>query len=115
MDEDYVRKHVLDGPGQAGADIDIKVGPRMKAWVQPLHEADVADLFARSQVAQRHTLANERQTIAGFVLAALSVLLAVAWGYLRLDEWTGGRVSSWLRIGAIGLVIAAAVAWWIAA
>lgn len=114
-DEEYVRKHVLDGPGQAGDDIKLDVGPRMKVWIQPLREPDLSDLMARSQVAQRQSLSVERQTLAGYALAALSALLAVAWGYLRLDEWTGGRISSWLRIGAIALIIVAALAWWISA
>jgi hypothetical protein len=111
VDKEYVRKHVLAGPGQAGPDIVLQVGPPQKVWIQPLHEADMADLLERSQVAQRHSLASERQTLAAYSLAVLSALLLIAWGYLRLDEWTGGRISSWLRIGAIGLAVVAIVAW----
>jgi hypothetical protein len=111
-DEEYVRKHVLDGRGQAGEDVKLNVGPAHKVWIQPLREADVPDIVARNHVAERHVLSSERQTIAGYALAALSGLLALMWGYLRVDEWTEGRISKWLRIGAVAVAVIAALAWW---
>ena len=115
VDEEYVRERLLD-PGHAGDDVPpLKDGTPVKVWEQPLRDPDVSDLVVRSQRAQRAALSSERQTIAGYGLAALSMLLAVAWGYLRLDEWTGGRISTWLRVGAIAVIVAAALAWWMSA
>jgi hypothetical protein len=110
-DEEYVRTHLLEGAGQPGADVKLEVG-LVKVWVQPLRDApNWTEMVQLNQAAQRRVLSAERQTTAGFALAALTALLATAWGYFRLDEWTGGRFSKWLLIGAIALLSMTGTGW----
>jgi hypothetical protein len=67
--------------------------------------------------AQREILKNDRafrggqrMLVLGKVLAGLVVALAAVAGFIRLDEWTKGYLTNGLRIGAIGLILAAVAA-----
>jgi hypothetical protein len=50
---------------------------------------------------------HQRMFILAKVLAGLVVLLAAVSGYLRLDEYTKGYYTGWLRLAAVALVGAA--------
>jgi hypothetical protein len=50
---------------------------------------------------------QQRMFLLAKVLAGLVVLLAAVSGYLRLDEYTKGYYTGWLRLAAVGLVAAA--------
>lgn len=51
----------------------------------------------------------QRQVWAAKGLAALVVILGAVAGYVRLDEWSKGYYTSWLRLAALGFVGAAGV------
>jgi hypothetical protein len=113
--EDYLRKHMLDGEGRRGPE--VHVGPaeddKAKQWIVSVRETqDWAAIIQLNQTAQRRELAVGRQATAGYTVAALAALLAVAWGYLRLDDWSHGRFSKWLRIGAVAALAVTALVWW---
>jgi hypothetical protein len=111
-DEEYVRTHLL-AHGEPGADFKLG-GVVRKVWVQTLVQSpDFGKMVLLNQAAERRELSVERQTLAGYGLAALSALLATAWGYLRLDEWTGGRFTRWLSLGAATLLVIAGLGWWL--
>jgi hypothetical protein len=109
-DEEYIRKHVLDGDGQPGADIKLE-GVDVKVWVQPLKDPNWNEMVQLNTVAQRHQVSAERQGMAGAGLAALSALLLTGWGYFRLDELTKGRMSKWLSIGAAAILLLTGGLW----
>jgi hypothetical protein len=114
-DADYVKKHLLKpGPGEAGEDFAIvDNGPKVKTWVLTFKESpNWADMVQLNQAEQRLVSAADRQSMAGFGLAALTALLATGWGYLRIDEWTKGRFTRWLAIGAATLLGASGAVWW---
>ncbi len=47
------------------------------------------------------------------ILAGVLVFLAAVAGYIRLDEWSKGYYSGWLRLGAASLIGAAGAAVWL--
>jgi hypothetical protein len=115
-DQPYVRTHLIEGPpeGEQGEDVKLNVGV-VKEWIVTLREPSKtvwSDMVARNQIQQREEWSIERQTLAGYVLAALTGVLALIWGYLRLDEWTGGTITRSLRIGAVALALLAGLVWW---
>jgi hypothetical protein len=57
----------------------------------------------------REFRAQGRMLWLGKILAGLVVLLTAGAGYFRLDEWTKGYYTTWLRIGAAGFVSAAVI------
>jgi hypothetical protein len=40
----------------------------------------------------------------GKILVGLVALLAVVTGYIRLDDWTKGYYTGWLRLAAWGIL-----------
>jgi hypothetical protein len=114
-DEEYVRKHLLDGPGYQGEDLKIGVGDNpeiAKVWVQPITPTpDWGAMVQLDHAAQRRELSAGRQTIAGYGLAILTALLLVGWGYFRVDDWTKGRFTKWLCIGAITALALTGLGW----
>jgi hypothetical protein len=54
--------------------------------------------------------AEERVNTAFQVGGVLLAILLAVHGFLRLDAWTKGYLTSWLAIGAIGLVLVAVLA-----
>jgi hypothetical protein len=104
-DEEYVRTHLLEGDGREGDEVKLAAGVVRATWIQPLKKTpNWNELVQLNQTAHRHQLAVERQTYAALGLAALTALLATGWGYLRIDEWTRGRFSKVLRIGAVVVI-----------
>lgn len=109
----YAEKFVIAGEGHAGKDVQIDVN-RFKVWVLPLHEEpDWASVVRLEQSHQRDLRAGERQTLAARVMALLFVLVAAGFAYVRLDQWTRGRYTSWLRAGAVAAAGALGAGWWL--
>lgn len=50
----------------------------------------------------RSTVSEQRMFGLGKLLAALVALLGAFGGYVRLDEWTKGYYTNWLRLGVAG-------------
>jgi hypothetical protein len=111
-DAEYVEKHLVHLPGQAGEDVALD-GLKVKTWILSFKESpNWEQMVQRNQAAQRRIFAAERQTTAGWGLAGLTALFLTGWGYFRLDDWTKGRMSKWLAIGAVALLGATGGAWW---
>jgi hypothetical protein len=53
---------------------------------------------------ERERRVQERMFWLGRVLAGLIVLLAAAALYFRLDDWTKGYYTTWLRLAALGFI-----------
>jgi hypothetical protein len=113
-DASYVKKNLLKGAGEQGDDFAIvDNGPKVKTWILTFQEpAKWHEMVQFNQVEVRRHSAAERQSTAAFGLAGVTALLAVGWGYLRVDEWTKGRFSRWLAIGAVTLLGASGAVWW---
>jgi hypothetical protein len=79
---------------------------RMEVDLTPRY-LDAVQRVARQQRVQ------ERQAALGRVLAGLVVAFLVVAGYLRLEEATRGYYTRLLRLAAVALVAAAAVALWL--
>jgi hypothetical protein len=65
-------------------------------------QREMVDLARRAQM-------QERMLFLAKVLAVLVALLGVAAGYVRLDEWSKGYYTGWLRLAAAGFVAAGLV------
>ena len=104
--EDYVRKNVLVDAGRAGKDLDALPGADpFKAWVVTFRsESDWwKDLQRRDHEARRQSLAHSRQNLGSQVIIGLGLLLLAGVGYMRLDEYTQRRYTTWLRVGGVGV------------
>ena len=53
---------------------------------------------------ERDRLVQERMVWLGKLLAGLVVLFAAGGLYFRLDDWTKGYYTTWLRLAAVGFV-----------
>jgi hypothetical protein len=114
-DESYVRENLLKkGAGEPGDDFAIvDNGPKVKTWILTFNEPTKwHEIVQYNQAEVRRQSAADRQSTAALGLAGLTALLTVGWGYLRIDEWTRGRFSRWLAIGAVTLLCASGAVWW---
>jgi hypothetical protein len=103
-DLSYVRKHVLNGEGEAGDDVKAD-NIVAKAWVVTFRSESEwwTDLQRRDHAVQRERVASARQQVGSQVIIGLGILLLAAVGYLRLDEYTQRRHTTWLRLGGIAI------------
>lgn len=69
-------------------------------------EVTQSELTTMVQVGREFRI-QQRMFLLAKVLAGLVVLLTAVSGYLRLDEYTKGYYTSWLRLAAVGFVAAA--------
>jgi hypothetical protein len=113
-DELYVKKHLLKGAGEQGDDFALADnGLKVKTWILHFQEPTKwHEMVQLNQAEVRRQSSAERQSTAAIGLAGLTALLVVGWGYLRVDEWTKGRFSRWLAIGAVTVLGASGAVWW---
>lgn len=116
--EDYIRTHLLHSKsGEPGKEEKIQLpdGEHVfKAWVltfRPNNEWS-KDLLRRDQEAQRKLRADERQTLGSHIVIGLAFLLLVGYGYVRLDDYTQRRYTTWLRLAGIGVAATVIACWW---
>ena len=110
-DDAYVKTHLLDGPGDQGKDFE-EGAFKAKTWVLTFKESpNLDEMVQLNKAAQRRELSAERQTMTGYVLATLTALLTLGWGYLRLDGWTNGRFTRWVCVLAAAIVGLAGLGW----
>jgi hypothetical protein len=55
---------------------------------------------------------DQRMGIAGKLLAVVVAVLAAIAGYIRMDEWTKGFYTRWLRTAAVAFVVCAGAGLW---
>jgi len=114
LTEDYVRTHVLVG-GEPGKDFQVEpIREPFKAWIVNFHRDNDwwNDIVRRDQEAQRKLRADERQTLGSHVIIGLAFLLLAGYGYVRLDEYTQRRYTTWLRVAGIGVAATVIAGWW---
>jgi hypothetical protein len=109
--EPYVQTRLLDGPGHAGDEITIKDVGAAKSWVVELTIPANETLERLDRQARRQEISEERMSLLLKGIAGLVVVLSVLVGTIRLDEWTSSRYTAWLRLTAVGTLIALAAAW----
>ncbi len=111
VDQAYARK--LVAPGRPGDDI-AEGGLKLKQWVMPFRtDTDWwSNVVRADQEAQRKARADQRHTWSARVVLGLTVVLLAGFGYVRLDEYTQRRYTTWLRIAGIGVATSVAAGWW---
>lgn len=100
LTEDQVEKRFLADAGTV-EDIDLLNGGGKK-YVVTLKPETV-----------RLLRADERETISVLVIIGLSIILIAGFGYIRLDEYTQRRYTTWLRLAGASVVGTALTGWWI--
>jgi hypothetical protein len=73
--------------------------------VLPKHREEILKLDQRFHAEQRLLWLAQ-------IVGCLIALLAAIAGYVRLDEWTKGYYSGWLRLAAVGFIGAAGAGLW---
>jgi hypothetical protein len=110
--ESYVLARLLDDPGRAADDVAIGQFGTAKTWVLALNIPGDDTLQHLDRHARRQQLSEGRMSLALRFLAALVLVLSVIVGYIRADEWTQSRYTTWLRLASGGVLVALAAAWW---
>jgi hypothetical protein len=116
--DDYVRTRLLDSKsGEPGKDVKIQLpggDADFKAWVLTFRTDNEwwKDIVRRDQEAQRKLRADERQTLGSHIVIGLAFLLLAGYGYVRLDEYTQRRYTTWLRVVGIGVATTVIAGWW---
>ena len=97
-----VRRRFLANAGSAGDDIHIEEFDRpFKQWIVHLKPET-----------ERLLRADERQTMSSIGMIGLSILLVAGFAYLRLDEYTHRRYTTWLRLAGVGVATSALAGCW---
>jgi hypothetical protein len=98
------------------------MGPMVRVWLrvalsqEDLKDMETQDRKYRVQQQEEVRVDNvlDRLALAAKVLGTLVALLTVLTGYIRLDEFTKGFYTGWLRLAAVGLLAAVGVGlWWL--
>jgi hypothetical protein len=113
VDEDYARK--LVEPGQRGKDHEDPIFKEpLKQWVMPFRTDNDwwTDVVYHDHEAQRKARADQRHTWTARVMLGLAVLFLAGFGYVRLDEYTQRRYTTWLRVAGLGVATTVAAGWW---
>jgi hypothetical protein len=115
----YIRNHLVTGPPTRRNEEDQEVGGiKTECWALPvaITPMQYGELVRQDQLyrahlrkVQREARSEERMLLAGKVMAGLLVVLVGLIGYLRLDEWTGGAYTRWLRLGLGGVLTGAGI------
>jgi hypothetical protein len=115
----YIRTHLVTGPStRRDEDDQVVEGIKTECWALPVAitpmqygELVKQDRLYRAHLRkqERDARSSERMLLAGKVMAGLLVVLVGLIGYLRLDEWTGGAYTRWLRFGLGGVLTGAGV------
>ena len=101
VDEEYVEKHAVDqghfGEKEEGDEV----------WVLNYR----TDNDWRKEI-DRRDRATQRQTWTFRAIIGLSVLLLGGFSYVRLDEYTHRRYTTWLRVLGAGVATSVVAGWW---
>jgi hypothetical protein len=111
LDLQYVRTRLMKSSEEAEPKkLPDGLGLWRKVKVQVVLNSDDRDDILRQD---REFRMHDREFFLGKILLVLVALLTAVAGYFRLDEATKGYYTGWLRLGAAGLVGAAAMGlWW---
>jgi hypothetical protein len=114
---DFIKKNLVKGESQRLKEFDKELGPgpegHAECWALTIaitretyrtmlrmeHEDHLRLLRAEREVRM-----GERMGILGKLLMAVVALLAAVAGYLRLEDWTKGYYTWWLRAAVIGFL-----------
>jgi hypothetical protein len=113
VDEEYVRKHLVETGHGGEGEKDLLDRPQ-KTWTLPFRtDTDWwSELVRRDHEEQRKARADQRHTWTARVMLGLAVLLLAGVSYVRLDEYTQRRYTTWLRVAGIGVATSVAGGWW---
>ncbi len=105
VDEAYASKHLVE-KGRAGNDVE-EGALKLKQWVMPFRTDNDwwNDLVRKARAEPRHTWTAR-------VMIGLAVLLLAGFGYVRLDDYTQRRYTTWLRLAGLGVATSVAAGWW---
>ena len=113
--EENLPQYLVD-EGQPGKDEQALPNlPAFKSWELTLRtDKDWwSDVVRRDLDAQRKLRTDVRLTWTARAVLGLSILLLAGVGYVRLDEYTQGRYTTWLRLAGVGAATTAlAGTWW---
>lgn len=102
LTENDIRNRFLVDGGSAGEDLKLNdVDHAFKQWIVTLKPET-----------ERMLRADERETISYLAILGLSVVLLAGFGYIRLDEYTQRKYTTWLRLAGVGVVATAVAGWW---
>jgi hypothetical protein len=107
----YVGHRLGEGTRRPEKDVKVLPDTTVQYWTWPL--AITADDLDEMRYQDRKDRMGERMLFLGKILAGILVLLIVVAGYVRLDEWTKGYYTGWLRLAGGILVLFGVGLWWL--
>jgi hypothetical protein len=110
---DYIRDYLVKEWSE-----DKKDPPKEMEEVGPLHRYNLLvevspDDYSQILQQERHEHMKWRLLPLAKGLGVLVALLALVAGYIRVDEWTKGYYTGWLRVAAVGVLAAVIAGLWV--
>jgi len=109
----FIRDRLLGKPQHEEAKDETVEGVHVECWSWPL--AINSKTWQAIQEADRKERVERRMILLAKLLAGLVALLGVVAGYVRLDEYTKGYYTGWLRAGALGALAVVGAGLWLLA
>jgi hypothetical protein len=108
----FVRDNLLGEPQELlSKKEEVVKGVVVRCWSWPL--AISAKNWHAIQEFDRRERAQERMFTLGKVVATLVVFLGLVAGYIRLDEFSKGYYTGWLRLGAVAVFLIVSGGLWV--
>jgi hypothetical protein len=101
----YEETRVLDDPVGETHRVCLKVTITPDSWGKILEEQQ------NQLVHFRNSVMKDRMLFLLKIMIGMVALLATVAGYIRLDEWSKGYYTNWLRLAAMSCI--AAAGWWL--
>jgi hypothetical protein len=113
---EYIQK-ALVAKEEPGKELQVlEQGEPAKRCILHLKRPDWSEFYRLEQAAQadqRRGRGEERMLLLARVLAGVMVLLMAAIAYVRLDDWTQGYYTRWLKVAAVSLLVALGSGLWL--
>jgi hypothetical protein len=88
---EFIKKELLEGPGEPGDDEDLGDRPdipgKAKTWILSVKPLDLSRIALFDEQAQRQVRAEKRLLAGSFVVAGAAVLCVLAVGGISINEW----------------------------
>ena len=116
--EDYViSNNLFRDPGRAGKEVRDVIQEKevvSKEWIVTFrNDTDWwTDVVRKDHELQRKVRSEQRQTLGSRLIIGLALVLLAGFGYVRLDEYTQRRYTTWLRVAGVGVATTAVAGWW---
>jgi hypothetical protein len=114
-EDDLTKNKLLQEPGRAGKEVKAIIENKeivSKEWIVTFRSDWWQEIVRRDHHIKRQEVATNRQHFGSQVILGLGLLLLAGVGYVRLDDYTQRRYTTWLRLAGVAAATTLAAGWW---